>query len=82
MDFQIMLQIIIGDSSTRLRKMVLPDLKLTLNDSLLAGRRAEVSTYQAVEMEKKTDPRKQKCGSCGESFHKQQTLPCTRPNMP
>ena len=41
MDFQIMLQIVTGGSSTRLRKMALRDPKLTLNELLLEGRRAE-----------------------------------------
>ena len=89
MDFQIMLQIVTGGSSTRLRKMALRDPKLTLKDLLLEGRRAEMSTYQAAEMEKKTDnvqavkipegrhksrPRKQKCRSCGGSFHTKTNL--------
>ena len=55
MDFPIMLQIVTGGSSTRLRKMALRDPKLTLKDLLLEGRRAEMSTYQAAEMEKKKD---------------------------
>ena len=91
MDFQIMLQIVIGGSSTRLRKMALRDPKLTLNDLLLEGRRAEMSAYQAAEMEKKTDdvqavkvperrnktrPRKQNCRSCGGKFpHKNKPCP-------
>ena len=90
MDFQIMLQIVTGGSSTRLRKMALRDPKLTLNELLLEGRRAEMSTYQAAEIEKKADnvhadntpegrnktrPRKQTCQSCGGKFP-HQNKPC------
>ena len=54
-DFEIMLQIVTGGTSSWRRKFALHNPKLTLTDLLLAGRRAEMSTYQAVEMEHRMD---------------------------
>ena len=46
LDFEIMLQIVIGGRSSRLRKQALRDPKITLKDLLLEGRRAEMSEFQ------------------------------------
>ena len=90
-DFEIMLQIVTGGTSSWLRKLALRDPKLTLADLLLAGRRAEMSTYQAAEMEQRMDnvhavkaqsfkhnshTKAAKCRNCGGPFpHKDK--PCS-----
>ena len=52
LDFEIMMQIVVGGRSSRLRKQALRDPKITLKDLLLEGRRAEMSEFQASEIEK------------------------------
>ena len=52
LDFELMIQIVIGGRSNRLRKQALRDPKVTLQDLLLEGRRAEISDFQAADIEK------------------------------
>ena len=52
LDFEIMIQIVIGGRSSRLRKQALRDPKIMLKELLLEGRRAEMSEFQASEIEK------------------------------
>ncbi|CAB4039302.1 Hypothetical predicted protein [Paramuricea clavata] len=53
MDFEIMLQIVLKGSSSRLRKQALRDPKMTLKDSLIAGRQIEMSNFQVADIEQK-----------------------------
>ena len=50
-DFEILLQIVINGSSSRLRKKALRDPKCKLHDILLEGQRDEASTQQAIIIE-------------------------------
>ena len=47
LDFEIMVQIVIGGCSSRLRKQALRDPKMTLKDLFLEGRCEELSEFQA-----------------------------------
>ena len=49
--FEIEQQILVGDTSSRIRKRALRDPKYTLKDMLVDGRRDEISTYQSREIE-------------------------------
>ena len=53
-DFQIFLQIVIGGKSSRLRKKARSDPSFTLQNMLLEGRRAEMSSYQNAEIQRPT----------------------------
>jgi hypothetical protein len=53
MDFDIMLQIVLKGSSSRLRKQALRDPKMTLKDLLIAGRQIEMSNFQVADIEQK-----------------------------
>ena len=50
-DFEILLQIVINGSSSRLRKKALRDPKCKLHDILLEGQRDEASSQQAIIIE-------------------------------
>ena len=52
LDFELMIQIVVGGRSNRLRKQALRDPKVTLQDLLLEGRRAEISDFQAADIQK------------------------------
>ena len=51
LDFEIEQQILVGGTSSRIRKRALRDPKYTLKDMLVDGRRDEISTYQSREIE-------------------------------
>ena len=51
LEFEIEQQILVGGTSSRIRKRALRDLKYTLKDMLVDGRRDEISTYQSREIE-------------------------------
>ena len=76
LDFELEEQIIIGGSSSRLRKQALRDLKYDLKAMLLDGRRDEMSKFQSKEIEGKPGSREEtnqvtvaprKCRNCGGS---------------
>ena len=77
-DFEIEEQIIIGGTSSRIRKRALRDPSFDLKDMLLEGRRDERSAFQAKEIESKdkifaetnnlNTQRSLKCFSCGGSY--------------
>ena len=48
LDFEIMLQIVLHGTSSRLRKLALRDNQMTLKTLLLLGRQEEMSTFQAA----------------------------------
>ena len=48
LDFEIMLQIVLHGTSSRLRKLALRDNQMTLKNLLLLGRQEEMSTFQAA----------------------------------
>ena len=52
-EFEIEQQIIIGGTSSKIRKRALRDPQFALKDMLLGGRRDEQSTYQAKDIESK-----------------------------
>ena len=52
-EFEIDQQIIIGGTSSKIRKRALRDPQFALKDMLLEGRRDEQSTYQAKDIESK-----------------------------
>ena len=52
-EFEIEQQIIIGGTSSKIRKRALCDPHFALKDMLLEGRRDEQSTYQAKDIESK-----------------------------
>ena len=54
-DFEIMVQIVIGGRSSRVRKQALRDPKYTLKDLLLEARREETSKVQAADIEEHLD---------------------------
>ncbi|XP_046858634.1 uncharacterized protein K02A2.6-like [Xenia sp. Carnegie-2017] len=54
-DFEIMVQIVIGGRSSRVRKQALRDPKYTLKDLLLEARRDETSKVQAADIEEHLD---------------------------
>ena len=85
-----MVQIVIGGTSTRVRKQALRDPKYSLKDLMLDARREETSKVQAVEIEgnldgqalnafnTKTSPGKNNktCYNCGGDFpHKERPCP-------
>ena len=76
LDFELEEQIIIGGSSSRIRKLALRDPKYDLKAMLLDGRRDEISKFQSKEIEGKPDCREEtnqvtiksrKCRNCGSS---------------
>ena len=52
-DFEIILQIVLHGTSSRLRKQALRDNKITLKNLLLVGRQEEMSKFQAAAIEGK-----------------------------
>ena len=54
-DLEIMVQIVIGGKSSRIRKQALRDPKYTLKDLLLEARREETSKTPAVDIEEQLD---------------------------
>ena len=54
-DFEIMVQIVIGGKSSRIRKQALRDPKYSLKDMLLDARREETSKAQAADIEEHLD---------------------------
>lgn len=54
-DFEIMVRILIGGKSSRIRKQALRDPKYTLKDLLLEARREETSKTQAADIEEQLD---------------------------
>ena len=77
-DFEIEEQIIIGGTSSKIRKRALRDPGFDLKSMLLEGRRDEQSTFQAKEIESKEKPvaetnrmatkKVSKCYSCGRAY--------------
>ena len=77
-DFEIEEQIIIGGTSSKIRKRALRDPGFDLKSMLLEGRCDEQSTFQAKEIESKEKPvgetsrmatkKVSKCYSCGRAF--------------
>ena len=77
-DFEIEEQIIIGGTSSKIRKRALRDPGFDLKSMLLEGRRDEQSAFQAKEIECKEKPvaetnrmatkKVSKCYSCGRAF--------------
>jgi hypothetical protein len=53
MDFEIMLQIVLKGSSSRLRKQALRDPKMTLKNLLIAGWQIQMSKFQVADIEQK-----------------------------
>ena len=53
MEFEIEQHIIIGGTSSKIRKRALRDPQFALKDMLLEGRRDEQSTYQVKDIESK-----------------------------
>ena len=53
LEFEIQQQIIVGGTSTKIRKRALRDLTFDLKSMLIEGRRDEQSTYQAKQIESK-----------------------------
>ena len=51
LDFEIEQQILVGGTSSRIRKRAIRDPKYTLKDMLVDGLRDEISTYQSREIE-------------------------------
>eukprot|EP00112_Aurelia_sp_Birch-Aquarium-sp1_P010543 Seg2247.1 transcript_id=Seg2247.1/GoldUCD/mRNA.D3Y31 product="hypothetical protein" protein_id=Seg2247.1/GoldUCD/D3Y31 len=89
LDFELEEQIIIGGSSSRIRKQALRDPKYDLKAMLLDGRRDEISKFQSKEIEGKPGCRKeanqtttklQKCRYCGGTHT--HTLSSKRQRMP
>ena len=89
-NFEIMVQIVIGRKSSRVRKQALRDPKYSLKDLMLDARREETSKVQAAEIEgnldgqalnafnTKTPPGKNNktCFNCGGDFpHKERPCP-------
>ena len=89
-NFEVMVQVIIGGKSSRVRKQALRDPKYSLKDLLLDARREETSKVQAAEIEgnlhdqalntfnTKTLPKKNNktCFNCGGEFpHKEKPCP-------
>ena len=83
LDFELEEQIIIGGSSSRIRKQALRDPMYDLKTMLLDGRRDEISHFQSKEIEGKPDCREEanqivsksrKCRNCGGSHS--HTSPC------
>ena len=60
-DFEIMLQIVLKGSSSRLRKQALHDPKMTLKDLLIAGRQLEMSSFEAANIEQKQSEQEEVC---------------------
>ena len=54
-DFEIEQQILTGGSSSKIRRRALRDPEYKLKDMLLDGRRDEMSSYQAKDIESKTE---------------------------
>ena len=59
LDFELEEQIIIGGSSSRIRKLALRDPKYDLKAMLLDGRSDEISKFQSKEIEGKPDCREE-----------------------
>jgi hypothetical protein len=56
-----MLQIVLKESSSRLRKQALRDLKMTLKDLLITGRQLKMSSFQAADIEQKQSEQEEVC---------------------
>ena len=89
-DFEIMVQIVIGGKSSRVRKQALRDPKYSLKDLLLDARRKETSKTQAADIEENLDDQalnafntktssgknNKTCFNCGGEFpHKDRPCP-------
>ena len=83
-DAEIEQQIIVGGSSSHIRKKALKDPEYKLKDMLIDGRRKEYSSYQSKEIEGRLKPESEivdkvsannraetkKCFNCGGEFPK------------
>ena len=91
LDFEVEEQIILGGSSSRIRKRALRDPTYNLAAMLLDGRRDESSTYQARKIEEKeplsaeTNQFQQKkghtgksCRNCDGNYPHKGCMPCQR----
>ena len=86
--FELEEQIIIGGTSSRIRKQALRDPKYDLKAMLLDGRRDEISQFQSKEIESQKSERRaeetnqivaakstQKCRNCGKASHQGTVCP-------
>ena len=92
LEFEIEQQIIIGGTSSKIRKRALRDPQFALKDMLLEGRRDEQSAYQARDIESKDvkeaetnkittkqeqQSEQQTCRNCGRSYPHEGRCPAT-----